>query len=124
MDGWHEGILVLTGELIIGETIDYDNLLTGKRRESMYSGVRMVPNIFLDNIAAAVGLGFLGMLGFKSEVDPDTDLLVHNNEACMIYLRVMNNLVPSLGMFLAAYLMRYYHLDADTHKQILSQIHR
>jgi len=40
-------MVLLTGEIMIGATIDYDTLLTGKRRESMYSGVRMLPNIFL-----------------------------------------------------------------------------
>ena len=69
---------------MIGATIDYDTLLTGKRRESMYSGVRMLPNIFLDNIAAALGLGLLGALGFKSETDPATGLLVENNDACVV----------------------------------------
>ena len=36
----------------------------------------------------------------------------------------MSTLVPSMGLLFAAYLMRHYDLDIDSHRIILEQIHR
>ena len=42
-----------------------------------YSGVETLPNIFNQSLAASVGLGILGALGFKSDVNPHTGTYIH-----------------------------------------------
>jgi len=94
-----------------GAAIDYDTLITGKRRESLYSGVYTLPNIFNASLAASVGLGLLGGLGFHSDTNRSTGLLVENNMASTTYLRVMVTFVPAFGLFAAAFLMKGYSIN-------------
>ncbi|MHA1732022.1 MAG: MFS transporter [Promethearchaeota archaeon] len=61
--------ITLTGQAVFGDTIDYDEIRTGKRRETSYSGVNALVTKPAVSIAPWAFLSIIRAFGFKDPVD-------------------------------------------------------
>jgi GPH family glycoside/pentoside/hexuronide:cation symporter len=124
-DTWIYGILVVVSGIGLGATIaipsamqadviDYDELISGQRREGQYIGIWSIAK----KLAAAVGVGaalsLLGAAGYESRVE--------QSEAVLLSLRVMYALVPSLCNMAALLIVFAYPITRDVHQHILEAI--
>jgi GPH family glycoside/pentoside/hexuronide:cation symporter len=96
------------------DVIDYDELLSGKRREGLYVGVWSVTK----KLAAALGVGaaltILGQVGYV----PNTD----QTQQVQFALRVLYALVPSLCNMAAFFIALSYPITRGVHREILAAI--
>ncbi|MGD9331381.1 MAG: glycoside-pentoside-hexuronide (GPH):cation symporter [Desulfobacterales bacterium] len=121
------GILVVGSGLGFGATlaipsaiqadvIDYDELLTGKRREGLYIGIWSIAK----KLAAAVGVGtslaFLGQAGYEPNVEQSASVV--------LTLRVLYALVPCLCSIAGLAIALAYPLDAAVHRSIREGVAR
>ncbi len=117
------GVLVFLSGLGLGATlaipssmqadvIDYDELLSGSRREGLYVGVWSISR----KLAAAVGVGaalpILAAVGYTPNVA--------QSEAVVSTLRVLYALVPSLCNLVAIGVAWYYPIGRAEHRAILA----
>ena len=126
-DEWLYGALVVGSGLGFGATlalpsaiqadvIDYDELLTGKRREGLYIGIWSIAK----KLAAAVGVGtalaFMGRAGYQPNVDQP--------EGVLMTLRILYALVPCLCNIVALAVACAYPLDAQAYRAIREGVAR
>lgn len=126
-DEWLYGVLVVGSGLGFGATlalpsaiqadvIDYDELLTGKRREGLYIGIWSIAK----KLAAAAGVGaalaFLGKVGYEPNIDQP--------EQVVTTLRILYALVPCLCNIVALAVALAYPLDAAAHRAIRAGVAR
>jgi GPH family glycoside/pentoside/hexuronide:cation symporter len=98
------------------DVIDYDELLSGKRREGQYIGVWSVAK----KLAAALGVGVsLSLLGF-SGYSPN----VAQSEDVVFTLRVLYALVPSVCNILALFIAMLYPISRVNHEAIRDAIEK
>jgi GPH family glycoside/pentoside/hexuronide:cation symporter len=99
---------------IQSDVIDYDELLTGRRREGLYIGLWSVAKKFAAAVGVGTGLTVLGMAGFApNAVQP---------EGVQWTLRVLYALVPSLCNIVAFAVAMAYPIDQAAHESIRAGI--
>ncbi len=93
--------------VLMGDAIDNDELITGKRREAIYGGVNAIvtkPAISIANfifLAVIVAFGFVVPTGV---IQPQTDM-------ALIGLLFAFCIIPAILLVLAALALRWYPLD-------------
>ena len=101
---------------IQADVIDYDELLTGKRREGLYIGIWSIAK----KVAAAVGVGvslaFLGKAGYEPNVAQSAKVVMT--------LRILYAIVPCLCNIVALLVALAYPLDANAHRAIRDGVAR
>ncbi len=92
------------------DVIDYDELISGKRREGQYVGLWSV----FKKLAAALGVGIalavLGVLGYEPRVEQSPQVLLS--------LRILYALVPCLCNLAALLIAIRYPISAACHRDI------
>jgi GPH family glycoside/pentoside/hexuronide:cation symporter len=126
-DEWLYGILVIGSGLGFGATlalpsaiqadvIDYDELLTGQRREGLYIGIWSIAK----KLAAALGVGaalaFMGQAGYTPNVAQP--------ESVLLTLRILYALVPCGCNIAALAVALAYPLDGTAHRAIRDGVAR
>lgn len=126
-DAWIYGILVFFSGIGLGATlvlpsamqpdvIDYDELLTGERREGRYIGLWSISK----KLSAALGVGAaLFLLGASGYVPNE-----EQSEQVKFTLRVLYALVPSFCNIVALVIALAYPVTRDTHRAILEAVSR
>ncbi len=98
------------------DVIDYDELLTGDRREGQYIGLWSISK----KLAAALGVGLsltiLSYTGYKPNVE--------QTETVRMTLRVLYALIPSLFNLLGLGIALFYPIHAKAHQEILAAIQK
>jgi GPH family glycoside/pentoside/hexuronide:cation symporter len=96
------------------DVIDYDELISGKRREGQYVGVWSVSK----KLAAALGVGaalaVLGIMGYEPGIE--------QSPRVVLSLRVLYALVPSLCNLAALCIAAAYPINAMLHEDIKQAI--
>src|SRR5271157_3505406 len=114
------GVISITGPAIVADVMDYDEVLTGKRRETTYAGINALitkPAIFL---ATAMFLMISGALGF------DASRTVQTTSA-KVGILVGIFLVPGILLLVSAAVFAKFPLDGPAwveQKRRLGEIHR
>ncbi len=111
--------ILLTNQAVFGDCVDYDEVKTGKRRETTYSGMEALFTKPAVSIATALFLTIAGAFGF------DADLTVQVPTATTGILYGFA-LVPGCLMLLVALVMLKFPLDGPawiTQKKRLAEIH-
>lgn len=101
---------------IQADVIDYDELLTGERREGQYIGLWSISKKFAAAVGIGIGLTFLGMAGYT----PNTE----QPPAVLMTLRVLYALVPSLCNLVAIAIAFAYPISSRIHTDIRNAIAR
>jgi len=124
-DAWIYGILVFVSGIGLGATlaipsamqadvIDYDELLSGERREGQYIGLWSVTK----KLAAALGVGLtlsiLGAVGYTPNVE--------QSEQVRLTLRILYALVPSVCNIVALLIALAYPISLKRHEEIKQAI--
>lgn len=95
---------------IQADVIDYDELLTGERREGQYIGLWSISK----KLAAALGVGasltILGMSGYTPNIE--------QSEQVRLVLRTLYALVPSICNMLAFVIVLAYPISSQIHADI------
>lgn len=124
-DAWIYGILVVASGIGFGATlalpsalqadvIDYDELISGQRREGRYVGLWSVAK----KLAAAVGVGAgllaLGAAGYSPNVE--------QSETVKWVIRTFYALIPSVCNVVAMAIVVFYPLSNAVHRKIILAI--
>jgi len=124
-DVWIYGVLVFISGIGFGATlaipsamqadvIDYDELLTGDRREGAYVGLWSISK----KLAAALGVGtalfILGLFGYQPNVV--------QSEGVIFALRLLYAMVPSICNLMALTIALFYPISTEVHAEILANI--
>jgi GPH family glycoside/pentoside/hexuronide:cation symporter len=95
---------------IQADVIDYDELLTGERREGQYIGLWSISKKFAAAVGIGAGLAMLGMAGYRPNAEQPA--------AVQMTLRVLYALVPSLCNVVAIVIALAYPISSRIHADI------
>ncbi len=120
-DAWIYGILVFFSGIGFGATlaipsaiqadvIDYDELLTGERREGQYIGWWSISKKLAAAVGIGAGLAVLGMAGYTPNVQ--------QTETVQYVLRVLYALVPSVFNLVGLVIALAYPISDQVHSKI------
>jgi GPH family glycoside/pentoside/hexuronide:cation symporter len=101
---------------IQADVIDYDELLTGERREGQYIGLWSISKKFAAAIGIGAGLSILGMVGYTPNAQQPAEVLTT--------LRVLYALVPSICNIVAIVIALAYPISSRIHTDIRKAIAR
>jgi len=93
--------------VLMGDAIDNDELITGKRREAIYGGVNAIVTKPAISIANSIFLAVIGYFGFVSStggIQPQTDM-------ALIGLLFAFCIIPAILLAITALSLRWYPLD-------------
>ena len=96
------------------DVIDYDELLTGERREGHYIGLWSITKKLAAALGVGVALSLLGAAGY----DPKTE----QSEDVILMLKILYALVPSLCNILGILIALAYPLNSRIHEDIRSAV--
>lgn len=101
---------------IQADVIDYDELITGERREGLYIGVWSIAKKLAAAFGVGVGLALLGVSGYVPNVrQPDSVVFA---------LRVLYALVPCLCNTAGFVIALAYPISGDVHRRIRTAVER
>jgi len=101
---------------IQADVIDYDELLTGERREGQYIGLWSISKKLAAAVGIGAGLSILGMAGYTPNVE--------QTQQVQLVLRTMYALVPSVCNLLGLIIALAYPIDDKIHQGIRQAIVR
>lgn len=99
---------------IQADVIDYDELLTGERREGQYIGLWSISKKMAAALGVGAGLAALGMSGYTPNVE--------QTEQVQFTLRALYALVPSICNILAFVIALAYPISSQVHEDIRDAI--
>ena len=119
------GILVFVSGIGLGATIalpsamqadviDYDELLTGERREGRYIGLWSISKKLAAALGVGISLSALATVGYVPNVE--------QTETVKFALRVLYALAPSLLNLIALVMVLFYPISSTVHERILSAV--
>jgi len=113
--------------VILGDTIDNDELITGKRREAVYGGVNAIVTKPAISLANFLFLVVIRVYGF---IDPVTkgDEVIKQPQSDMALIGIMFAIciIPAIGLAISTVAMRWYPLDGPVwieKKKYLMELH-
>ena len=95
---------------IQADVIDYDELLTGERREGQYIGLWSISKKFAAAVGIGAGLSILGLAGYSPNAQQPAEV--------QMTLRVLYALVPSLSNIVAIAIACAYPISSKVHGEI------
>ena len=101
---------------IQADVIDYDELLTGERREGQYIGLWSISKKMAAALGVGAGLASLGMAGYTPNVE--------QTEQVQFTLRALYALVPSICNMVAFLIAMAYPISSQVHNDIRIAISR
>jgi GPH family glycoside/pentoside/hexuronide:cation symporter len=124
-DEWIYGILVVVSGIGFGATltlpsslqadvIDYDEMVSGERREGQYVGMWSVAKKLSAAVGVGTGLAVLGMVGYVPNVE--------QSETVKWVIRGFYALIPSICNLVAIAIALFYPLSGEIHQRIIDAI--
>ncbi|MFX0023729.1 MAG: MFS transporter, partial [Candidatus Hermodarchaeota archaeon] len=111
---------MITNNIVMADIVDYDETLTGKRRETSYSGI----NALITKPAISIGnwlfLSIISFSGFNSEQSTQTF-------SAQLGILAGFSLIPSIFLIISALVMFLYPLDGlqwQIQKKEIIEIHK
>jgi glycoside/pentoside/hexuronide:cation symporter, GPH family len=98
------------------DVIDYDELLTGERREGQYIGLWSLAKKLSAALGVGLSLSILSYAGYKPNVE--------QTETVRITLRVLYALVPSIFNLVGLAIALFYPIGTHAHREILEAVQR
>ena len=99
---------------IQADVIDYDEWLTGERREGQYIGLWSISKKLAAAVGVGVGLSVLGVAGYTPNVE--------QSEHVKLVLRTLYALVPSVCNLIAILIATAYPISSKVHQSIRKAI--
>ena len=100
---------------MIPDVIEYDELMTGERREGVYYGVHATSGKITGALAsAACGWGLeIGRYVENSSAQPDSALLA---------IRILFALIPAIFLLICVPLLIKYPITKESHSEVMRQL--
>ncbi len=95
---------------IQADVIDYDELLTGERREGQYIGLWSIAKKFAAAVGVGASLSILGLVGYTPNIE--------QSEQVQLTLRTLYALVPSICNIIAFFIALAYPISSSLHRDI------
>jgi len=95
---------MLTSQVVVADIVDYDEIRTGKRRETTYSGINALLTKPAISLANWLFLLIISSFGFDSELQTQ-------NFSAQLGIMIGFALIPAIFLILGAIMMFFYHLD-------------
>ena len=103
--------IFLTSQAVFAEIIDYDEILTEKRRETTYSGMNALLTKPAISIANGLFLSIIAFYGFQRASQAQT-------ESAQMGIMIGFTIVPAIFILISALAMKFFSLDGpDWNKQ-------
>eukprot|EP00854_Cymbomonas_tetramitiformis_P020906 gene20906-25073_t len=120
--GGFGGVLSVTMNIHQADAIDYDELITGRRREAMFSAISQVVKNFVQQAVTAIFLGVLAALGFDPELDPssETDMDGDVQPPAVIAGLQSFSLVVATSFFAGYLILPNFKISEKIHTQIVT----
>jgi GPH family glycoside/pentoside/hexuronide:cation symporter len=99
---------------IQADVIDYDELITGERREGQYIGLWSIAKKLAAAVGVGAGLSILGMVGYTPNVEQTAQV--------QFTLRTLYALVPSVCNMIAFFIALAYPITSSVHREIRAAI--
>jgi GPH family glycoside/pentoside/hexuronide:cation symporter len=99
---------------IQADVIDYDEMITGERREGLYIGLWSVAKKLAAAFGVGVGLLLLGTSGYTPNVK--------QSDSVVMTLRILYALVPCVCNLVALLIALKYPIDQKYHREIRKKI--
>ena len=96
--------IFLTQQALFAETIDYDEILTTKRRETSYSGVNALITKPAISIANFLFLAIISLYGFQRATQTQT-------ESAQLGIMIGFMILPALFILISALAIKLFPLD-------------
>ena len=113
--------------VLMGDVIDNDELITGKRREAVYGGVNAIVTKPAISIANSLFLFMIGIFGFVPPIIiGDVSFNQPQDELAKTGILVILCIIPAFLLLLSALAMRWYPLDGPEwikKKKFMFQLH-
>jgi GPH family glycoside/pentoside/hexuronide:cation symporter len=109
--GTQFSVWLFVGGAMHADVIDYDELLTGKRREAQFSALWSIVPKFAQIPGAVLSLSALGAMGY-------TPHATEQSSAVLLTLRIMIAVVPSVFYAASLVVMWWYPLTERVHQEI------
>lgn len=108
---------------MIPDVIEYDELMTGERREGLYYGMQQTCTKITGALAtAACGWGLkLGKYIEASADDPDA--VIVQPDTALLAIRILFALIPAIFLFICVPLLIKYPITKESHAEVLRQLH-
>jgi glycoside/pentoside/hexuronide:cation symporter, GPH family len=124
-DEWIYGVLVVASGIGFGATlalpsslqadvIDYDEMVSGKRREGQYVGMWSVAKKLSAAVGVGTGLTVLGVVGYVPNLE--------QSENVKWVIRSFYALIPSICNLVAIVIALFYPLSGEIHRRIIDAI--
>jgi GPH family glycoside/pentoside/hexuronide:cation symporter len=107
--------VILLPQTLYADVIDEDEIITGVRREGMYSGIRTFigkVSVSLSYITMAIVLQFSG---FKSGAPAQTD-------SALLGIRLLISIIPAVVIFIGILIYRNYPLKGERLKKVKEEV--
>jgi len=101
---------------IQADVIDYDELITGERREGLYIGLWSISKKLAAAVGVGAGLALLGASGYVPNI--------RQTDSVVMTLRVLYALVPCLCNTVGFIIALYFPLSGEIHREIREAIDR
>ena len=107
---------------MIPDVIEYDELLTGERREGLYYGMQATATKVTGALAtAACGWG----LELGKYIEPSADItadMINQPYSALLSIRIMFALVPAVFLLICIPLLMKYPITRESHAEVLKQL--
>jgi GPH family glycoside/pentoside/hexuronide:cation symporter len=112
----------LTNQMVMADIIDHDELLTGKRRETSYSGMNALITKPANSLGPILLLSIAGLFSFDSSIDyaayaPSTLMDVRMG------LMLGFTLIPAIFIIIAAIIIYFFPLEGKEWRKKKEELH-
>ncbi|MGV9199113.1 MAG: MFS transporter [Promethearchaeia archaeon] len=118
---------LILNTVIMGDVIDNDELITGKRREAIYGGVNAIVTKYPISIANWLFLSVIVAFGFRSpEIIGEVSYQQPQTDLALMGIMVAFCLIPGIFLGISAIAMKFYPLAGEEwtqKKKKLMKIH-
>lgn len=106
---------MVSNPVLLGDAIDNDELITGKRREAIYGGVNALVNKPAISISNLIFLSLLDIYGFVEGVQVQSENALNG-------LLIAFALIPAVFLFLSLISLKFFPLDGEQWEKKKSEI--
>ena len=103
-----QGLLMVITTVLLSDTVEYGELKTGTRSESVVFSVQT----FVVKLATGLSMGVVGwgLSIIKLATDPESDVLLQQSDSTLMGISIMMFILPIFGMLLSRYIFNKYHI--------------
>lgn len=95
--------------ILAADCVDYDELLTGMKRASSYTGVTNLPFMFISIAGSSLPLALMSSLGFEEPADDDeSNDDGHSTQGSTMVIRAYCSIFVSFLALCALFTMKFY----------------